>query len=432
MRRSAAWSAIAIVAFVAFVVIVVRLAWIGDDACITLRTVENWINGHGLKWNVADRVQTYTHPLWMLLLTVTRLCTGEPYFGTLALGGALSLATTLLLMRLGENMAAATAVVVLLIASKTFTDFTTSGLETPLTFTLLALLARAITKIDAAERRLSTTAVLTGLAMTTRLDLVLIFAPPMLAAMRGMPLSQSARRVAMGMLPLFVWETFATIYYVTPLPITAYAKALNTRLPAGELRTQGLWYVSYVASHDTVTLVTILVGITVGLSRPTLRCRALAIGTFAYCSYVVEVGGDFMAGRFWSPPFVVAVAILARCFAPLPPRRNMVPIVGAGLLLFVPAFVVPFGLPGWMRAPATDEPRPLYHGINDERAFYYPMLGLLSQKRNPPHPGITRHHRCRTAHGSQTREDRGVVVRPSWPLRPRRWRATAPGRPMAV
>lgn len=37
---------------------VVRLAWVGEDAYITFRTVENAVAGHGLRWNVADRRQT--------------------------------------------------------------------------------------------------------------------------------------------------------------------------------------------------------------------------------------------------------------------------------------------------------------------------------------------------------------------------------------
>jgi hypothetical protein len=44
-----------------------------DDAYITLRTVDNWVNGRGLVWNTAERVQTYTHPLWMLLLSAALL-----------------------------------------------------------------------------------------------------------------------------------------------------------------------------------------------------------------------------------------------------------------------------------------------------------------------------------------------------------------------
>lgn len=42
-------------------------AHINEDAFITFRVVDNFIHGYGLRWNIDERVQVYTHPLWMLL-----------------------------------------------------------------------------------------------------------------------------------------------------------------------------------------------------------------------------------------------------------------------------------------------------------------------------------------------------------------------------
>ena len=50
-------------------------AWVVDDAYITFRTVDNFVNGHGLTWNVAERVQAYSHPLWMFLVSACYLFT---------------------------------------------------------------------------------------------------------------------------------------------------------------------------------------------------------------------------------------------------------------------------------------------------------------------------------------------------------------------
>ena len=81
-----------------FAVILIRTAWMSDDAYITLRTVDNWINGYGPTWNVGERVQSFTHPLWMLLLSVFYFVTREAYFTTLALSIVISLAALFLLM----------------------------------------------------------------------------------------------------------------------------------------------------------------------------------------------------------------------------------------------------------------------------------------------------------------------------------------------
>jgi hypothetical protein len=56
--------------FLLYVLAFIRNAWICDDAYITFRTVDNFIQGYGLRWNIQERVQTYTHPLWMFLLSL--------------------------------------------------------------------------------------------------------------------------------------------------------------------------------------------------------------------------------------------------------------------------------------------------------------------------------------------------------------------------
>ncbi|MFO1428328.1 MAG: hypothetical protein U1F11_15430, partial [Steroidobacteraceae bacterium] len=60
-------------------------AWLCDDSLISLRTVDNCLVGRGLCWNAGERSMTYTHPLWLALLFVPRLCGGEYYFGTILL-----------------------------------------------------------------------------------------------------------------------------------------------------------------------------------------------------------------------------------------------------------------------------------------------------------------------------------------------------------
>lgn len=79
-----------------FVVVLVRTAWVSDDAYITFRTIDNFIGGYGLRWNVDERVQAYTHPLWMLLLSAGHAITREPYFTSIALGMACSMAAVAL------------------------------------------------------------------------------------------------------------------------------------------------------------------------------------------------------------------------------------------------------------------------------------------------------------------------------------------------
>ena len=68
-----------------FALVLVRTAWICDDAYISLRTLDNFVHGFGLRWNVAERVQTFTHPLWLFLLTIPYFLTREAYYTSILL-----------------------------------------------------------------------------------------------------------------------------------------------------------------------------------------------------------------------------------------------------------------------------------------------------------------------------------------------------------
>src|SRR5262245_9291823 len=60
---------LALVVCTLFAVVLARTAWVADSAYLTFRTIDNLINGYGLRWNIAERVQVFTHPLWLALLT---------------------------------------------------------------------------------------------------------------------------------------------------------------------------------------------------------------------------------------------------------------------------------------------------------------------------------------------------------------------------
>ncbi len=79
-----------------YVVVVLRCAWISDDAYITFRTVDNFTAGYGLTWNPGERVQAFTHPLWALVLCATYALTQEIHVTTIALSAGLSALAVLL------------------------------------------------------------------------------------------------------------------------------------------------------------------------------------------------------------------------------------------------------------------------------------------------------------------------------------------------
>src|SRR5262245_46415181 len=162
----------------AFLLLLIRTAWLDDDAYITFRTVDNFLNGFGLRWNVANRVQAYTHPLWMFATAAVAAVTSEVYYASIFLSIVVSLSTMVLVLgRVTRTLPSAAFAISALILSKAFVDYSTSGLENPLTHLLLVLFIIVHGSLMAATYRLLALSVVTALLMLNRMDTGLLVLP---------------------------------------------------------------------------------------------------------------------------------------------------------------------------------------------------------------------------------------------------------------
>jgi len=359
--------------------IIVRTAWICDDAFITLRTVDNFINGYGLVWNVGERVQTYTHPLWMFVLSAIYALSREPYYSTMALSIGLSAATVgLILWQSRLDSLLAVIVAVLLGGSKAFIDYSTSGLENPLAHLLLATFVVLWLKQTPSAKSCLAMGGVAGLVMLNRLDHGLLVMPALLVAARGMPRGRAIAVLGAAVLPAALWTIFSLLYYGFPFPNTYYAKQAPG-IPRIEYLLQGVNYWLDVWTHDPITPVGIVGAPVLAIARRRQPGRALAVlaGLGLYAAYILWIGGDYMTGRLFSAPFVMAVALIptSRASLAIKPRVAMLAVSTALSLLVQP---LPNLLSGADYAPTTRTYR--WHGkfiITDERAAYYQILGLL-------------------------------------------------------
>jgi len=363
------------IATVVFAVILFRTAWISDDAAITLRTVLNVTHGFGLTFNIAERVQTYTHPLWMGLLTIGYLLTGNVYVATFAIGMILSaVAFWLALTRAVSAFQAISAAVVLLFSSA-FIDFSTSGLENPLANLLVAVFVGVfLNRTMANIRRLTVLWTLASFLYLTRPDAALLVVPLLVVATwRGGNVRAALQSIVVGGLPALAWTVFALVYYGFPFPNTAYAK-LATGIDPGELRAQGVLYLLDSLDRDPITLTAIAVAVVVAAFRRELAPRALAAGVVLYLWYVVSIGGDFMTGRFMALPAFASVLLMSRLVAASKPLWA----TAAGTLLIVGCTAT--HVPLWSNSRNVDAaPKP--SGIVDERAVYFRDRSLALAKR---------------------------------------------------
>src|SRR5215510_444695 len=125
------------VLLVLFSYLVIASAWSQEDAYITLRTVDNFLHGFGLRWNIVERVQSYTHPLWMMALCLGVAIVRDPFIATI-LCSFVSVGALLIIICRHFRTQQLALILALLIASKAFMDYTTGGLENPLSYLLLA------------------------------------------------------------------------------------------------------------------------------------------------------------------------------------------------------------------------------------------------------------------------------------------------------
>lgn len=367
-----------------FAAVITARAWLSDDAYITFRVVDNAIDGRGLTWNPDERVQAYTHPLWLFLLIAGRAATGELFYTATLLGIGLSVAAVgLLAFRLPLQPTTAALGVLILTGSRAFTDYATSGLENPLTHLLLALFLLVYLIRPAGNRRLLMLSFLAALVALNRTDALLLVLPALgLVVWRGRSWAAPAA-AALGFLPFLLWTAFSLAYYGFPFPNTAYAK-LNTGIATADLARQGLVYLGNSLRWDPITLTTIGAALALAVASRRATWAALAAGIALYLLYIVRIGGDFMSGRFLTAPLLVAVVVVMMLLDDrLRTRRRQ--LVAAGVIV---ALALAGYLPVWLAGnPVGDDAR-RDGDIADERAYYWPNTGLMSRDR-VPHPWAT-------------------------------------------
>jgi arabinofuranosyltransferase len=371
----------------AYAFIIIRNAWISDDAYITFRTIENFVSGNGLVYNPGVRVQAFTHPLWFFVLSTAYSILVKLvgiswesglHFLTLFLSIILSCATFFLILRriAGNNFISLCLCASPLLLSRAFIDYSTSGLENPLTHFLLALF---LWKFLEESPDTLVLGFLAGLITLNRLDMFLIVAPALgyILFTKRTRLWKNVLYILIGFLPVILWELFSLYYYGFLFPNTAYAK-LNTGISTKLLVEQGVDYFINSLNWDPITLFAIAcASIMVVFQREKKRLFLLS-GLILYLAYIIYIGGDFMSGRFLSAAVVVSAVLLAYSRFVITPRYQM---VGLAALVVFGVFSSRSTLNNPYLPELLDDPygKSDANGITDERLWYFDEYGLLTR-----------------------------------------------------
>jgi arabinofuranosyltransferase len=347
-------------------------AWISEDAFITLRHVDNFLHGYGPVFNIAERVEGFTHPLWFAVLAFFRWMGLSPK-GAAILPALLASFGSLYILffkiRIRDetgspsflNPAAA-----ILIGTSAFIDFGTSGLETALSYLLLVVYAKFIL-----ENRWLKQPILTGLIASclvmTRPDfgifLILIFSMYLYElATKKIPLKQFVQLLVFPILFVGSYQIFRMGYYASLLPNPFYTKS-----GSGAHWSQGLKYIWDLFQGSLVPVILFLAILMFFLKRNhgNLKNRLLVLFSgMIHGFFVIRGGGDFMHGRFLLPAFLLITLSQTGVFERLLDKKTVFKIVCIVLCLI-------FFFSSLRVTPIQKRGQPIHLNITDERYFYY-------------------------------------------------------------
>jgi arabinofuranosyltransferase len=253
-------------------------AWYCDNAYITYRTMDNFVNGYNLTWNTYERVQAYTYPLWLFLLIPFYAITKEIYLTGIALMVSLTAGVLIFLYKRVEDKSKLILPLLGLALSNVFINLSTSGLENTLLNFLLSVSIFVYIRYPEKKHFRLAFYLLCNLVALTRLDAILFVFPAMVEVFLSHKVKVSKRigTLFMGFVPLILWELFNLFYYGFSFPNTFYAK-LNGSFPLTDYLWRWLAYLGDSVARDSINAV----GIPLGISSIFLlrkRLKVLAVG----------------------------------------------------------------------------------------------------------------------------------------------------------
>lgn len=301
------WPA-ATVAACAAVVAGAALLWpvMVDDVFITGRYALNLADGQGPVFNVGDPVEGYSHPLWLLMMTVGQLVGVGPILvakvGSVAATFGIVVLAVWTFRRLDLTIWSAGALACL-VAGPPVLFWSAVGLET--TAYALAVTAAAVAA-GMARDRWWLPGVLAGVAALLRPEGAAVLAVVVLVGIDRGGLRHAARQVAVFAAVVGPYLAFRLLYFGDLLPNTFYAKSGGLDHLADGVR--------YTANHMWLAGVLLVALAVVGavLDRGQVVQACVLTSGVAF-AFVLWAGGDWMPeGRFLVPvvtPLVIPAGV---------------------------------------------------------------------------------------------------------------------------
>jgi hypothetical protein len=348
-------------------------AWLADDSFISFRYAEQLVRGHGLVYNVGERVEGYTNLLWTLLVAAALRLGVPPEITAISVGVACWVALVGLLgwrswRRAGAGVFFPLAATLVLLMDD-FQTWATGGLETSLFALLVAAGLLLASRPHARPRHLALAGVVLVAAVATRPDGVIFAAVAVVGAWLVNDELYPRERlslVATLVLPLAAGGAalagFKLLYYGELFPTAFYSKSALE-----PYYTQGLYYVYLFFQKNWFLLPLVLTALALVVARrgrlngALTRTSGVLLAAFiVFTAYVAHSGGDFMFARRLIPALPLLFVVI----------ENSIVVIGGWPVQAAVAALVAVGLA--LPYPLYLDPTARLRGIANEPAYYTP------------------------------------------------------------
>jgi hypothetical protein len=295
-------------AFVIYVLLVRHLEMTQDDAYITYRYIANYLNGHGLVFNIGERVEGFTNFGWTIYVLLAGVLRLDYIAVSKITGFVLGGANLWMAYLIGRNAFGhrqrwlAIAAVYVVAANQSLAYWAAAGLETA-AFGFLVLLA-----VYLYLKRSYLLIFALAMAVWVRPEGAMVTG--LLIAIEGLQYRKWPRYTVQCALAALVLSLpmvgFKYFYYGSILPNPFYAK---TGFDLNQLA-NGLEYTGRFMSHYGFYGMALVIPLIFyrRLSDPQKALWLFAVG---YTLYITLIGGDVLkAHRFYLPLFGVSAVLL--------------------------------------------------------------------------------------------------------------------------
>jgi hypothetical protein len=294
--------------------------WILDDAFISFRYAENFASGHGIVYNIGERVEGYTSFLWVVLLALGKTIGFDLIAFSKFLGIGFGVGSLVLLVnahRFIKNLDSQISSIATLFLGTCgiFTPWATSGMEITL-FVFLTLLSILLYISNRQTVRNKSRWFLLGIVCATsaltRPEGVLFFGVMFIDQLVLNIKLKSKTVIYLTVsflaiyLPYFIWRYW---YYGYMLPNTFYGKVGSSIYQVE----RGGKYLLQFAIPAAFLLIPMVISIfSLGWFKKSRSLYLLPLLVLIYTLYVVLVGGDCMpAFRFFTPILAILCLLSA-------------------------------------------------------------------------------------------------------------------------